>query len=220
MSRKDIMREVFQQSLSELQVRLAGIAELVEASIGEATTAFGGSDEAHLADNVIDRAEEVDEQVRLLDELAIDILLRQQPVASDLRLVVGSLRMSSALERMSDLAQHIAQLARYRYPDSAIPKGFRKTFAKMGAVDIEMAGLVVKLLREQDPAIINEIRDLDDSLDELHAKVFEKVLGDKLKADTAGVVDVTLASRYHERFGDHAVHIAKQMQYFFSGELS
>jgi len=105
LSRKDIMREVFQQSLSELQERLAAIAELVEASIGEATTAFGGSDEAHLAESVVDRSEEVDEQVRLLDELAIDILLRQQPVASDLRLVVGSLRMSSALERMSDLAQ-------------------------------------------------------------------------------------------------------------------
>lgn len=213
------MREVFQQSLSELQGRLVDIAELVEASISEATAAFGGSDETHLAESVVDRSEDVDEQVRLLDELAIDILLRQQPVASDLRLVVGSLRMSSALERMSDLAQHIAQLARYRYPDSAIPKGFRKTFTKMGAVDREMAGLVVQLLREQDPEIVNQIRDLDDSLDESHAKVFAKVLSDKLKADTAGVVDVTLASRYHERFGDHAVHIAKQMQYFFSGQL-
>lgn len=213
------MREVFQQSLKELQDRLVGIAELVETSIEEATTAFAGQDTA-LAENVIDRAEEVEEQVRILDEHAIDLLLRESPVASDLRLIVGALRMSSSLERMSDLAQHIAQLARYRYPDRAIPKGFRKTFAKMAVVDVEMAELVVTLLRTQDPDIVTQIRDLDDSLDELHAKVFEKVLSDKMRADASEVVDATLASRYHERFGDHAVHIAKQMQYFFSGELS
>lgn len=212
------MRAVFQQSLKELQNRLVGIAELVETSIEEATDAFGSSN-ALLAEGVIDRAEEVDEQVRVLDELALELLMRQQPVASDLRLIVGALRMSSALERMSDLAEHIAQLARYRYPESAIPKGLRKTFSKMGVVDIEMAELVVRLLREQDPALVNEIRDLDDTLDALHTKVFEKVLSDKLSADAAGVVDATLASRYHERFGDHAVGVAKQMQFFFSGEL-
>lgn len=213
------MREVFQQSLKELQDRLVGIAELVELSIDEATSAFAGQN-PELAENVIDRTEEVDEQVLALDQLAIDLLLRESPVASDLRLIVGALRMSSALERMSDLAQHIAQLARFRYPESAIPKGFRKTFAKMAVVDSEMAELVVELLRTQEPSVITKIRDLDDTLDELHAKVFEKVLSDKMKGDASDVVDATLASRYHERFGDHAVHIAKQMQYFFSGELS
>jgi len=213
------MRAVFQQSLKDLQDRLVGIAELVELSIEEATDAFGSSN-ALLAEGVIDRAEEVEEQVRALDELALELLVRQQPVASDLRLIVGSLRMSSALERMSDLAEHIAQLARYRYPESAIPKGLRKTFVKMGVVDVEMAELVVRLLKEQEPMLIAEIRDLDDTLDALHTKVFEKVLSDKLTADAAGVVDATLASRYHERFGDHAVGVAKQMRFFFSGELS
>lgn len=213
------MRAVFQQSLSELQERLVSIAELVEESIREATEAFGGTD-TELAEAVIERSDEIDILRTELDELAIDILLRQQPVASDLRLVVSSLRMSSSLERMSDLAQHIAQLARFRYPDSAIPKGLRKTFARMGAIDVEMAQGVVALLREQEPALVDTIRDLDDGLDALHAKVFEKVLSDKVRKNAEGVVDATLASRYHERFGDHAVKVAKQMQYFFSGELS
>lgn len=212
------MREVFQQELSEVQGRLVQIAELVENAIRQATTAFGSSDVA-LAEQVIDSADEVDQLAAELDELTIDILARQQPVASDLRLMVGALRMSSSLERMADLAQHVAQLARYRYPESAIPQGLRKTFAKMGAVDIEMAHKLVELLRTQDPALINEIRDLDDTLDELHAKVFEKVLSDKIRADATGVVDATLASRYHERFGDHAVHITKQMNFFLSGAL-
>ena len=206
------MREVFQQELREVQDRLVQIAELVETAIQQATTAFGSSDVA-LAEQVLDNGEQVDQLASELDEQTIDILARQQPVASDLR-------MSASLERMADLAQHIAQLARYRYPESAIPEGLRKTFAKMGVVDVKMAGLLVALLRDQDAKVIDKIRDLDDDLDELHAKVFEKVLSQKVQVDgPTGVVDATLASRYHERFGDHAVDITKQMNFFLNGEL-
>ncbi|PRI10557.1 phosphate signaling complex protein PhoU [Leucobacter massiliensis] len=210
------MREVFQQSLHEVQERLVRIAELVETSIENATSAFGNSDVA-VAEQVIDDVAEIESMAAELDQLTIDILARQQPVASDLRLIVGALRMSTSLERMGDLAQHIAQLARYRYPESAIPKGLKKIFVRMGALDVEMASKIVELLRQQDPRLIDEVRDLDDDLDELHAKVFEKVLSDKLASNAAGAVDATLASRYHERFGDHAVSIAKQMQFFLSG---
>ena len=213
------MREVFQQSLREVQERLVQIAELVEDAIENATAAFGGSDVA-LAEQVIDRSEEIETMAAELDQLTIDILARQQPVASDLRLMVGALRMSASLERMGDLAQHIAQLARYRYPESAIPKGLKKIFVRMGALDVEMAAKIVELLRTQDAAVIEEVRDLDDDLDELHAKVFEKVLSDKLAENPTGAVDATLASRYHERFGDHAVSIAKQMHFFLHGSMS
>lgn len=210
------MREVFQQELREVQDRLVEIAELVQTAIQQATTAFGTSDVA-LAEQVIESSDEVDRLAADLDELTIDILARQQPVASDLRLMVGALRMGSSLERMADLAQHIAQLARYRYPESAIPKGLKKTFSRMGELDAVMAGKLVELLRTQEPERIAEIRDLDDALDELHAKVFEKVLSDKLNTDSTGVVDATLASRYHERFGDHAVNITKQVNFFLRG---
>ena len=212
------MREVFQQSLREVQERLVKIAELVEESIQGAIEAFGNSD-VSVAESVIDGGDQIEELAKELDQLAIDILARQQPVASDLRLVVGALRMSSSLERMADLAQHIAQLARYRYPESAIPEGLAKTFVRMGALDVQMASLIVELLSTQEQRVIDQVRDLDDDLDELHAKVFEKVLSDKLANNPSGVVDATLASRYHERFGDHAVSVAKQMQYFLSGSI-
>jgi phosphate transport system protein len=189
-----------------------------EAAIENATAAFGNSDVA-LAEQVLDGADEIDVLAAQLDQLTIDILARQQPVASDLRLMVGALRMSASLERMGDLAQHIAQLARYRYPESAIPKGLKKIFVRMGALDVEMASKIVELLGTQDPRVIEEVRDLDDDLDELHAKVFEKVLSDKLADNPMGAVDATLASRYHERFGDHAVSIAKQVQFFLHGTL-
>lgn len=213
------MREVFQQELREVQERLVQLAVRVASMIGEATEAFAAGD-ALSAESVIEQGEEVDRLAFELDEITIDILARQQPVASDLRLMVGALRMGGSLERMSDLAQHIAQLARYRYPESAIPQGLRKTFGKMASIDVAMAGLLVTLLETQDERIITEIRDLDDALDELHAKVFEKVLSDRTQATTSGVVDATLASRYHERFGDHAVHITKQMHYFLRGAVA
>lgn len=212
------MREVFQQELAEVRERLVRIAELVETAIQQATTAFRSSDVA-LAEQVIDNDDQVDQLAAELDELAIDILARQQPVASDLRLMVGALRMSASLERMADLAQHIAQLARYRYPESAIPKGLNKTFLKMAEIDVEMASMLVELLREPTLKKVAKLRDLDDALDELHARVFEKVLSERISADATGVVDATLASRYHERFGDHAVNITKQIRFFLSGEL-
>lgn len=212
------MREVFQQELAEVKERLVEIAGLVETAIQQATTAFRTSD-VTLAEQVIDNDDEVDRLAIELDELAIDILARQQPVASDLRLMVGALRMSASLERMADLAQHIAQLARYRYPQSAIPKGLTKIFVKMAEIDVEMAGKLVQLLAKPSTKLIGKIRDLDDDLDELHAKVFEKVLSDRIHTDATGVVDATLASRYHERFGDHAVNITKQINFFMSGEI-
>lgn len=212
------MREVFQQELAEVQSRLVQIAELVEIAIQQATTSFRTSD-VSLAEQVIENTERVEQMAAELDELTIDILARQQPVASDLRLMVGALRMGSSIERMGDLAEHIAQLARYRYPESAIPQGLRKTFARMGELDVKIAHKLVELLRTQDPAFIDDIRDIDDAIDELHAKVFEKVLSDRVNTDPTGVVDATLASRYHERFGDHAVNISKQVNYFLRGAL-
>ncbi len=213
------MRVVFQQELHEVQDRLVRIAELVEVAIRDATLAFRTSDVA-LAESVIDKDSEIDALADGLDELAIAILARQAPVARDLRLIVSALRMSASLERMGDIAEHIAQLARYRFPDKVIPKGLRETFDEMGDIDVKMAGLLTQLLREQDTAIVTKIRDLDDRLDELHASVFEKVLSESFTADRMNVIDATLASRYHERFGDHAVSITKKVLYFLSGDFA
>jgi phosphate transport system protein len=211
------MRQVFQQELREVQDRLVGISELVEKSISQAIEAFNGSN-VTLAEEVISSDALIDELTLHLDELAIDILARQQPVARDLRIVVSALRISASLERMGDMAEHIAQLARMRYPERAIAKGLRSTFVEMGRLDVLIAGKLTELLRTQALDLAEEIRNEDDKIDELHIKVFEKVLGDSWRGETADTVDATLASRYHERFADHAVSIAKKVQYLGTGE--
>ncbi|MFT4028481.1 MAG: phosphate signaling complex protein PhoU [Protaetiibacter sp.] len=211
------MREVFQQELHEVQERLVQISTLVADSIEKATRAFNESD-VSLAETVIEDDRRIDALATELDELAITILARQQPVARDLRIVVSALRVSASLERMGDMAEHIAQLARYRFPEKVVPKGLRGTFREMGALDVEIARKLTELLETQDTAIAEHIRNEDDKVDALHLAVFDKVLGETWKGETADTVDATLASRYHERFADHAVSIAKKVQYLATGD--
>jgi phosphate transport system protein len=211
------MRELFQQELHEVQDRLVEIAELVKRSITDAVDAFNKSD-VTLAESVIVRDNKIDDAVVALDELAIAIMARQAPVAKDLRIVVSALRISASLERMGDMAEHLAQLARYRFPEKVVPKSIRPTFKEMGALDISMATMLVDLLRTEDTTIANKIRDEDDKVDALHLSVFETVLSDSWSQETETTVDATLASRYLERFADHAVSIAKKMLYLATGE--
>lgn len=211
------MREVFQQELREVQDRLVEISDLVADSIQNATQAFNESNVA-LAETVIADDDKIDALAAQLDELAIQILARQQPVARDLRIVVSALRISASLERMGDMAEHIAQLARYRFPEKVVPKTLRPTFAEMGRIDVEMARKLSELLRTEDVAIAEHIRNEDDKIDALHLSVFDKVLGETWKGAAVDTVDATLASRYHERFADHAVSIAKKVQYLATGD--
>ncbi|KQX07808.1 MULTISPECIES: phosphate signaling complex protein PhoU [unclassified Leifsonia] len=211
------MREVFQLELREVQDRLVEISELVAKSIDKATRAFNESD-VTLAEECIEDDARIDELAVALDELAITILARQNPVARDLRIVVSALRISASLERMGDLATHIAQLARYRFPDKVVPKSLRPTFAEMGRLDVEIARKLTELLSSQEVELAETIRNDDDKIDALHLSVFDKVLGEKWKGETVDTVDATLASRYHERFADHAVAIAKKVQYLATGE--
>ena len=210
------VREVFQQELREVQNRLIEVATLVAASIDSATRAFNESN-VTLAEAVIDDDDRIGVAARELDELAIQIIARQQPVARDMRIVVSALRISASLERMGALAEHIAQLARYRFPDKVVPKSLRGTFRELGALDVDIANKLVELLKTEDMKLAEEIRNDDDRIDALHLSVFDKVLGETWKGGAVDTVDATLASRYHERFADHAVSIAKKVQYLATG---
>ena len=211
------MRQLFQQELQELQEDLVAIADLVHDAMSDAVTAFNKSD-VELAESVIARDDQIDKAVKDLDEQAIAILARQAPVADDLRLVVSALRISSSLERMGDMAEHLAQLARYRFPDKVVPKSVRPIFKDMGKIDVEMSAMLVELLKTNDIELAARIRDEDDRVDALHLSVFENVLSEGWSAGAETTVDATLASRYLERFADHAVSISKKVTYLATGE--
>lgn len=211
------MRAVFQQELRDVQARLVTLAETAEVIMDKASRAFLNSD-VSLADEALALAEANEERALDLDELVIKVLATQSPVARDLRILVSALRMSASLERMGSLASHIAAIARYRYPGTAIPESLRKTFEDMSRLDIELVSKVAKLLGNTDLDLAREIQAQDEAVDRLHRKVFETVLASDWKENAMFTVDVTLASRYFERFADHVVDISSKVSFLQTGE--
>ncbi len=211
------MRQVFQNELHEVQDRLVEISDSVATIMEKASGAFLGGDVAK-ADEAIALSETNEEKALALDELVIKILARQSPVARDLRILVSALRISASLERMGALAGHIASIARYRYPGSAVPASLRSTFEEMGALDIKLANKVTEVLRNTDVDQARAIQAEDERVDELHRHVFDVVLADDWKENAMFTVDVTLASRYFERFADHVVDISSKVSYLTTGE--
>lgn len=210
------MREVFQTELKEVQDRLVEIASDATRIMEQASAAFIRSD-VTMADQALANADAIQEKALSLDESVIRILARQSPVSRDLRILVSALRISASLERMGALAGHIAQIARFRYPGSAIPAALKGTFEEMGKLDIELGRKVVSLLKNTDVDLAKEIQAEDERVDELHRSVFDTVLSDNWKENAVFTVDVTLASRYHERFADHVVDISAKVSYLTTG---
>ena len=211
------MRIVFQQELVEVQTRLVTLAKEAKTIMEKSSKAFLDSDVA-MADEALALTDANEERALDLDELVIKVLATQSPVARDLRILVSALRMSASLERMGSLASHIAAIARYRYPGSAIPASLRPTFEEMARIDIELAGKAASLLENTDLDLAREIQARDEAVDMLHRKVFDVVLAPDWSENAMFTVDVTLASRYFERFADHVVDISAKVSFLQTGE--
>ena len=209
------MREAFHEQLESITTQLVEMTRLAGSAMARATTALLDAD-LHLAEDVITGDRALDSAREHLDALAVDLLARQQPVATDLRTVVTALRMSSDLERMGDLARHVAKVARLRFPNSAVPVELRGHILQMGQV----AELVVtksgSIIAARDvEAALNLERD-DDVMDDLHRRLFTVLATSEAPTET--IVDLTLLGRYYERFADHAVSVARRVVYLVTGE--
>lgn len=211
------MRKLFQEDLHNLGDQLADIAALVAEAMDKAYRSFESAD-VQLAEEVIAADARIDTKQNDLDEKAIELLALQGPVASDLRLIVGALRMSTSLERMGDLARHIAQLTRLRYPDPVSPEPLVPVYREMAQKDVLLAKKLVELLVTRQLSLVSEIFALNEQINELHAGIFTTIARSDWDAAAAVTADSTLASRFFERFGDHGVSVAKKIQYLVTGE--
>lgn len=211
------MRKVFQADLQQIGEDLIEMSQRVANAMERAWDSLSNVD-VDLAQEVIAEDAKIDFLQTQLDERAIDTLALQGPVASDLRMIVGSLRMSASLERMGDLARHLAQLARLRFPQQAVPAAIAETFAQMAELDIKIARELGRLLDTRDLGIASSILDLNRQLDQLHSSVFKIIAQDDWNEDAPTTVDVSLTSRYLERFGDHGVSVARKVTYLVTGE--
>ncbi|HEY0186846.1 MAG TPA: phosphate signaling complex protein PhoU [Cellulomonas sp.] len=213
------MREIFDAELKQLGDDLVAMSRRVEHAITAAGEALLHQDLA-LAESVIADDLAIDALERDLDERCILLLAQQQPVATDLRVVVSALRMSATLERMGDLARHVAQVARGRYPRAAIDPRLVGVFTEMNEAACRVAARTTLVLSTHDLAEAEGIERDDDLLDSLHEDTFRVLLGTSWDGDAQQTVDVTLVSRYYERFGDHAVSIARRVVYLVTGDFA
>lgn len=212
------MREIFTAELEALGQDLTAMSRLVESAITDAGTALLTAD-LPLAERVIGSDHLIDAMEQDLDERCVRLIAQQQPVARDLRIVISALRMSASLERMGDLARHVAEVARLRYPAVAVPTTLVPVFTEMHEASVILAQRVTEVLHSRDLALAEEIQRADDTLDRLHAQTFGATLGGKQQLTGQETVDVTLCARYFERFGDHGVSIARRVVYLVTGEF-
>jgi phosphate transport system protein len=211
------MRDVFHDELDEIGAGVAEMIRLVAAAMDGATAALLDADLVH-AEQVIDADVRVDELRIDLEDRAFQMIARQQPVATDLRVLVATLHLVADLERMGDLALHVAKIARLRFPDAAVPEEARDVIAQMGSVARSLVQKVGEAVEGRDIELAQAIEAEDDSMDALRRKLFTLVLSPRWAHGTEAAIDMTLLGRYYERYADHAVAVARRMIFIVTGE--
>ena len=214
-----LIRSVFQDELDSVSQSLVDLTEMVSISMSKATRAMLTRD-LKLAEEVIAEDEKIDEYQHEIDNRIIDIIARQQPVASDLRALVTALRMGSDLERMGDLAEHVAKITRLRHPDSAVPVELIQTITAMGeaAEKITIKTGVVITTRDTEMAI--QVEKDDDVMDKLHRELIGVLIEPNWPHGIESAIDLTLLGRYYERYADHAVSISRRVYFLVTGKYA
>lgn len=210
------MRAEFQADLETVRDDIVQMAELVETAIRRASDSMLEVDLPQ-AETVIAADHRLDVLQAEVDELVVTVLAREQPVATDLRSLIAALRMSATLERMGDLAEHIALETRRRYPEAVAGEKEAAIFSQMADLTVEMAGKAKVVIETRDLGIAGEVEKLDDKVDALLEDAFDLMLSENWDESAARTIDTTLLARFYERLGDHSVSLVKRIGYLVTG---
>ncbi len=210
------MRAAYYEQLDQINDDLVEMTRLVGSAMNRATQALLDAD-LPLAEAVIDFDAKVDTLASDVEERCFELVALQQPVATDLRVVIERFA-SPALERMGDLAEHVAKQARMRFPKVAVPQELRATFAEMGSLAEVIVAKTGSVIATKDVALCADIAVHDERMDRLHRELFTIVLSQTWKHGVEEAIDVTLLSRYYERYADHAVSVSKRVVTIVTGE--
>jgi phosphate transport system protein len=212
------MREAFQGELTGLADDLAGMGGLATVAVSRATRALVEAD-LSLAELVITEDAAIHARARCCEDRASRILALQAPVAGDLRLIVSTIRIAEKLERMGDLARHVAELARLRHPAPVLPPELTDRFSLMGRLATVASQRVEDALAEPTGDKLAEQDQADDAIDDLQDAILDQVRAANPAYPMQNVIDATLLTRYYERFADQAVGITKNLDYLVTGRM-
>jgi len=213
------LRSAFQDELDGVTASLVQLSNEVSAAMEKATHAILTAN-LEEAESVISADDQIDQLAHELDNRIIEIIARQQPVASDLRALVTALRMSSDLERMGDMAHHVAKITRLRHPGAAIPSELLLTVEELGKTVKAVSDKCSEVIANRDLDKALEMEKDDDEVDRLHRKLFEALMDESWPHSTETAIDMTLIGRYYERYADHAVSIARRVYFLVTGKYS
>jgi phosphate transport system protein len=205
------------QQLRELADLLGQMCTEAAGALNRATTAMLDG-RVRLAEQVIAGDARIDAMRAQLEDVATDALLFHAPVAGDLRAVVSAIRAAGDIERMGDLALHVAQVVCMRDPRPVLPPEVRDDFAQMGAVAVHLAHKAAQVARSRNVTLAVELDAEDDAMDKLHRHMFTVLMDPSWPHGVPAAVDITLLARYYERFADHAVVVANHTVYAVTGD--
>jgi phosphate transport system protein len=212
------MRDSYREQLDDILADLVQMAQVVSSAVRTSTTALLEAD-IHLAEQVISEDEKLDLKQVDIESRAFSLLARQAPVAGELRILVATLRMVTELERMGDLAAHVAKIARLRYPETAVPEGLRPNFVRMADVAEKMVVTAGQTLNSRSIESAEELRSRDEEMDDLRLSQFRVMLSDSWEYGVESAIDVALLGRYYERIADHAASMGRRIIYVVTGEF-
>ena len=209
------MRDEFERQLALLNEELTTMGGLIESAIANAVKALDGDE--HSINKAYDYEKSIDNKEREIESLCLKLLLTQQPVASDLRLISAALKMITDMERIGDQAADIADLSLYVAKNTtAIPE----TITQMAEDTVRMVTESVDAFVKSDLELCRNVIDRDDVVDdafnEIKEKLADMIYGGNLDAKTG--LDLLMTAKYFERIGDHAVNIAEWVEYSITGQ--
>jgi phosphate transport system protein len=210
------MRDEYDAELEDVGRILVAMADAARAAMSEATTALLAAD-ADLAIQVVERDAVIDGHHARVEEKVYGLLALRAPVASDLRLLFAALHIAADLERMGDLAEHVAKIALRRYPASAVPASLRDIIARMAGVADQIAAKISDVLATPDAIDAATLGLDDDEMDRLHEGLFVVLLGAAWRDGVECAVDGALLGRFYERYADHAVNAGRRMYFLVTG---
>ena len=211
------MRSRLDEQLSMLDAELLEMGALIEHANTNASEALEGAD-VGAANKAIDIDMKVDQKEREIESLCLKMLLRQQPVARDLRLISSALKMITDMERIGDQAADISEIVIYLAEKPKIKT--TEHLPKMADVAIRMVSGSIDAYVKKDPVFIKEVIDMDDQIDKLFDVIKGELIGlirsDAKSAEQA--MDLLMIAKYFERIGDHAQNIAEWVEYSLTGK--
>ena len=210
------MRTRFDEQLRQLNVELIRMGSLCEEAISIAAKFLEGDKKAPV-DKVFALEHEMDQLEHDIETRCMRMLLQQQPVARDLRIISAALKMISDMERIGDQAADVAELT--RYVEDTIAQG-RLHITKMAKAAVMMVSESVEAFVQGDLDLAHKVVAEDDTVDNLFIQVRGELL-QKLKEETGdpeAILDLMMIAKYFERIGDHAVNLAEWVEYSITGQ--